>query len=120
MGKFKEGDTVRVRSGHVYWGGIWRVSSVMERPPLAYVKQLDGDHEGYIEQGSIERVDQRWQAGEHLSSCKRYVEQRANGEPIYSFYVTRPEWKRESTECGCGGRCAQNSESELNKQMTLF
>jgi len=120
MAQVKEGDVVRIRKGNVYWEGVWRVSSVMQRPPLAYVREMEGERKGYIEQSALERVEQTWQAGEHLSKCKRYVEQRANGNPVYSFWVTRPEWKKESTDCGCGGLCQSNSESELNKQITLF
>ena len=58
MSKFKEGDTVRVRSGHVYWGGVWRVSSVMERPALAYVREVGGIGKGYIEQRCLELMEQ--------------------------------------------------------------
>lgn len=116
MAKFKEGDKVRI-TGRT---DIYRVSSVMERPELVYLRDLDGKEVGYIEQKNIHRVQKTWQAGEHLSNCKRYVEQRANGNRVYSFYVERPEWKKESTDCGCGGLCKSNSESELNKQIALF
>ena len=116
MSKFKEGDTVRI-TGRT---DVYQVSSVIDRLSLVYLRDMNDKEVGYMHQEKIHRVEQRWQAGEHLSSCKRYVEQRANGEPIYSFYVTRLEWKKESSECGCGGLCAQNSESELNNQLTLF
>lgn len=68
----KEGDIVRVRSlKNDYWSGTWRVSSVMERPPLAYVREVNGIGKGYIELKHLERI-------------------------------------------------GEDSESELNKQMTLF
>ena len=113
---YNEGDTVRI-TGRT---DIYQVSSVMERPPLVYLRDMDGAEVRYMQQEKIHPVHLKWQAGEHLSRCKRYVEQRANGERVYSFYVSRPEWMKESTECGCGGLCRQNSESESNKQMTLF
>ena len=69
---YKEGDIVRVRSlKNDYWSGTWRVSSVMERPPLAYVREVNGIGKGYIELKHLERI-------------------------------------------------GEDSESELNKQMTLF
>ena len=58
MSKFKEGAECRVQSGHVYWGGIWRVSSVMERPALAYVREVGGVGKGYIEQRCLELIEQ--------------------------------------------------------------
>lgn len=48
----RENDIVRVRT----WSGTFRVSSVMERPPLAYVRQVDGERKGYIEQKNLERI----------------------------------------------------------------
>jgi len=51
---FQEGDIVRVRS----WSGTWRVSSVMERPPLAYVHEVGGVGKGYIEQKHLELIEQ--------------------------------------------------------------
>ena len=51
---FQEGDIVRVRS----WNGTWRVSSVMERPPLAYVREVGGVGKGYIEQKHLELIEQ--------------------------------------------------------------
>jgi len=51
---FQEGDIVRVRS----WSGTWRVSSVMERPPLAYVREVGGVGKGYIEQKHLELIEQ--------------------------------------------------------------
>lgn len=51
---YQEGDIVRVRS----WSGTWRVSSVMERPPLAYVREVSGDGKGYIEQKHLELIEQ--------------------------------------------------------------
>jgi len=45
---------VRVRS----WSGTWRVSSVMERPPLAYVREVGGVGKGYIEQKHLELIEQ--------------------------------------------------------------
>ena len=72
MGSFKEGDVVRVRSvKNSFWAGTWRVSSVMDKPPLAYIRNLEGDGKGYIELKHIEVI-------------------------------------------------RSNSESELNKQITLF
>lgn len=50
---YQEGDIVRVRS----WSGTWRVSSVMERPPLAYVREVDGLGKGYIEQKNLELIE---------------------------------------------------------------
>ena len=50
---YQEGDIVRVRS----WSGTWRVSSVMERPPLAYVREVGGDGKGYIEQKNLELIE---------------------------------------------------------------
>ena len=72
MDSFKEGDIVRVRSmKNPFWAGTWRVSSVMDKPPLAYIRNLEGNGKGYIELKHIELI-------------------------------------------------GSNSESELNKQMTLF
>lgn len=72
MGSFKEGDVVRVRSmKNPFWSGTWRVSSVMEKSPLAYIRNLEGDGKGYIELKHLEVI-------------------------------------------------RSNSESELNKQITLF
>jgi hypothetical protein len=51
---YQEGDIVRVRS----WSGTWRVSSVMERPPLAYVREVGGVGKGYIEQKHLELIEQ--------------------------------------------------------------
>ena len=121
MVRFKEGDVVRVRPArNEYWNGFWQITSVIEQSRLAYIQQLDGNRKGYMNMEHLEPTQQNWQAGEHLSKCKRYVEQRADGKEVYSFYVSRPEWMKESTDCGCGGLCQSNSESELNKQMTLF
>lgn len=50
---YQEGDIVRVRS----WSGTWRVSSVMERPPLAYVREVGGVGKGYIEQKHLELIE---------------------------------------------------------------
>ena len=50
---YQEGDIVRVRS----WSGTWRVSSVMERPPLAYVREVGGVGKGYIEQKNLELIE---------------------------------------------------------------
>ena len=51
---YQEGDIVRVHS----WSGTWRVSSVMERPPLAYVREVGGAGKGYIEQKHLELIEQ--------------------------------------------------------------
>jgi len=54
---FKEGDIVRVRSlKNDYWSGTWRVSSVMDKPPLAYIRNLEGNGKGYIELKHLERI----------------------------------------------------------------
>ena len=50
---YQEGDIVRVRS----WSGTWRVSSVMERPPLAYVREVGRVGKGYIEQKHLELIE---------------------------------------------------------------
>ena len=56
--KFNEGDLVRVRKlKNQYWAGTWRVSSVMDRPPLAYIREVDGTGKGYIEQKNLERIE---------------------------------------------------------------
>lgn len=85
----RENDIVRVRS----WSGTFRVSSVMERPPLAYVRQIDGERKGYIQQSSIERI----------SAAK---ESQSNKQP------------RENQAMHAETR--RVSESESNNQMTLF
>ena len=57
MDSFKEGDIVRVRSmKNPFWAGKWRVSSVMDKPPLAYIRNLDGSGKGYIELKHIEVI----------------------------------------------------------------
>ena len=109
--KFNEGDLVRVKNR----GGLWRVSSVIDRPPLAYVREVDGPGKGHMNIEKLERTDTMWQAGEHLSRCKRYVEQRANGQHMYSFQVSRPDWM-EHRDCGCGGLC----KTSTNKQLSIF
>jgi len=44
MAKFKEGDVVRVLN----WQSEYSVSSVMDRPQVVYIREINGQHKGYM------------------------------------------------------------------------
>ena len=138
-GQLDKGQFVHAPKSYGEWHGYYRIVSVNDHASLICVQEVEGDRKGLIRWEGLKRVVPSYRVdlpkhkfGWEASRCRRHIEQIAEGREIDTIWV---DWRPYAdVGCGCGENCkseisskasapeeiAAISESELNKQMTLF